>query len=216
MTTIYLIRHAQAQGNVDRVFQGHYDSNVTDFGIRQLECLAEYFKHNKIDAIYSSPLSRAVITAKYINKYQNTKINLKDNLIEINGGDWEGKRWTEFSVTYPTQSYNWYNNPYEFCAPNGEKMKCAYDRIKNAILEIVKENKDKCICIVSHGAVISCALNWAMGKEPNQLTKETICDNTAINKVLFDDELNPRLVEFNKTEHLGDNICISVTREQKK
>ncbi len=212
MTTIYLIRHAQAQGNVDRVFQGHYDGKITDFGIKQLECLSEAFKDIKLDAIYTSPLSRAYTTAEYANKYHNLEIKINDDLIEINGGDWEGRKWTEFPISDPEQSDNWYNNPYEFCAPNGERMKDAYERIKNAILQIVKENKDKTICIISHGGVISCAINWLMGKEPSSLTKETICDNTAINKAVFDDELNPKLVDFNKTEHLGDNLHVSVTR----
>lgn len=212
MTTVYLVRHAQAQGNVDRVFQGHYDGKITEFGEKQLECLANAFKDIKIDAIYSSPLSRAVKTAEMVNKYHNLKIFLSDNLIEIHGGDWEGRKWEEFTVSDPEQSDNWYNNPYEFCAPNGESMKNAYERIKNEILQIVKNNKNKTICIVSHGGVLSCAINWLMGNEPKKLTKKTICDNTAINKAVFDDNLNPKLIDFNLTEHLGDNLHVSVTR----
>lgn len=212
MTTVYLIRHAQAKGNVYRIFQGHYDGKITNLGFKQLDCLAEAFKDIKLDAIYSSPLSRAVTTAEYAVKYQDLDINIEEDLIEINGGDWEGRKWTEFTISDPEQSDNWYNNPYKFCAPNGESMKDAYERIKNIIIQLVNKNKNKTICIISHGGVLSCALNWLMGKNPNELTKETICDNTSINKAVFDENLVPNLVYFNKTEHLGDNLHISVTR----
>lgn len=44
MTSIYLVRHCQAQGNVNRVFQGRIDSEISEEGRRQLDRLAERFR----------------------------------------------------------------------------------------------------------------------------------------------------------------------------
>ena len=44
MVKIYLVRHAEAQGNVEEFFQGHIDTDVSEKGRKQLECLAERFK----------------------------------------------------------------------------------------------------------------------------------------------------------------------------
>ncbi len=62
-TTLYLIRHAQAEGNLYRRCQGWYDSLITETGYRQIAALAERFKDVKIDAVYSSDLFRTRTTA---------------------------------------------------------------------------------------------------------------------------------------------------------
>ena len=51
MTEIYLIRHTQAEGNLYRVMQGHWDGGVTELGLRQIDLLAERFKNIHIDAL---------------------------------------------------------------------------------------------------------------------------------------------------------------------
>ena len=58
MTTIYLIRHAEAEGNVFRRLHGQYDSNVTPNGLKQIEALAKRFESIPIDAVYASDLTR--------------------------------------------------------------------------------------------------------------------------------------------------------------
>ena len=53
MTTIYLIRHAEAEGNLYRIAQGQDNSNLTDRGWRQVQALEERFKDVHIDAVNS-------------------------------------------------------------------------------------------------------------------------------------------------------------------
>ena len=62
MTEIYIIRHTQAEGNRYRMMQGFWDGNVTEKGRLQIEALAERFRDIPVDAVYSSDLSRAVLT----------------------------------------------------------------------------------------------------------------------------------------------------------
>jgi len=64
MTTIYLVRHAEAEGNLYRRIHGWYDALITDNGFRQIEALARRFADVPIDAVYSSDLYRTMTTAR--------------------------------------------------------------------------------------------------------------------------------------------------------
>lgn len=66
MTTVYLIRHAEAEGNLYRIAHGQYDGLITDRGYQQLRVLKKRFDGVPIDAVYSSDLFRARTTARAI------------------------------------------------------------------------------------------------------------------------------------------------------
>ena len=68
MTTIYLIRHAEAEGNRYRRAHGWYNSTITDRGYLQIAALAKRFADTKFDAVYSSDRFRTMITALSIYK----------------------------------------------------------------------------------------------------------------------------------------------------
>ena len=53
---LYLIRHAEADGNLYRVAQGQDDSSVTERGMRQIKALERRFEGTRVDAAYSSDL----------------------------------------------------------------------------------------------------------------------------------------------------------------
>ena len=68
MTTIYLVRHAEAEGNLYRIAHGHYNSCITDDrGCRQIRALAERFRDVPVDAVYASDLIRPRTTAPSIH-----------------------------------------------------------------------------------------------------------------------------------------------------
>ena len=56
LTKVIFIRHGEADGNIDRVFHGHYNSDLTENGVRQIKLTAERLRDTNIDAIYSSDL----------------------------------------------------------------------------------------------------------------------------------------------------------------
>ena len=66
MTTLYLIRHAEAEGNLYRRIHGQYNSLITDNGYRQIQALQKRFADVPIDAVYSSDLFRTMTTARAI------------------------------------------------------------------------------------------------------------------------------------------------------
>ena len=80
MTEIYLIRHAQAEGNLYRMMQGHWDGSVTALGLKQIDALAERFRTVHVDALYASDLYRTRLTASAITRYHDLPMQLRPAL----------------------------------------------------------------------------------------------------------------------------------------
>ena len=83
MTTIYLIRHAEAEGNLYRIAQGQANSSITDRGERQIQALARRFADIPIDAVYASDLYRTCATASAIYKPKGLPLHRRRDLREI-------------------------------------------------------------------------------------------------------------------------------------
>lgn len=210
MTTVYLVRHAEAEGNISRVFQGHTDCGITEKGKAQLEHLKERFKDIHLDAVYSSPLKRTLATADAVNFYHQLPIIKNEGLIEINGGLFEGQKWEELPTLFPKEYELWQHHHYQFEIENGESMHSVYDRMKKTVLSIVSENKDRSIAIVSHGCALRNFLCFANGISFEELDNTDWCENTGVSKVLFDEDLTPTVEYQNDASHLtADSLTIA-------
>ena len=86
MTTLYLIRHAEAEGNLYRRIHGQYDSLITDNGYRQIQALKERFADVPIDAVYSSDLFRTMTTAQAICGPKGLPLHTRADLRELGMG----------------------------------------------------------------------------------------------------------------------------------
>jgi len=209
MTRIILVRHCEAHGNTISVFQGHTDSDISGNGAAQLELLGLRCRNMPIDAIYSSPLKRAFRTAEAINQYHHLPIQIEPRLIEINGGDWEGKSWNdELPELYPEQMKNWNMRPFAFHPQGGEAMRDVYERIWAAITGIVKDNQGKTVCVASHGCAIRNFLCHALNKPIEELNDVDWCDNTAISVIDFDNDLHSHVISMNDASHLTPELSV--------
>lgn len=206
MTVIYLIRHAEAMGNVLEIFQGRTDCDITEKGAAQLDCLAERFRDIKIDALYSSPLIRTLKTAEAVNRYHSLPVIKNEALIEIDGGEWEGEKWLEIERKYPVVHDNWKNHMEIFATEKGESMVTVYERMKAAVTEIAASNKGKTVAVVSHGCSVRNFLSYAESGSLNGIRQVGWSDNTAVSKIIFDDDLNPSVEFKNDSSHLPDEL----------
>lgn len=204
-TVVYLIRHAEAEGNFIRRFHGITDSDVTEKGKLQTQKLTERLKNVHFDVIYSSPLKRAFYTANQIANGRNVKVIVKDNLIEINGGEWEDRCWDELPLLYPTEYEMWEKMPHKHCMPNGESMFELYKRAVAAFEDIVINNLTKTICIVTHGTLIRALLTYIKGIEFEKLNQVLWQDNTAINIIEYENGKYNLIVEGDCL-HLGNEL----------
>ncbi|MEI3304771.1 MAG: histidine phosphatase family protein [Dysosmobacter sp.] len=93
MTKLYLIRHAEAEGNLYRIAQGQYNSIITDRGWRQIRALERRFQDIHVDAVYASDLYRTCATASAIYRPKGLELHRRRDLREICVGVWEQKTW---------------------------------------------------------------------------------------------------------------------------
>lgn len=197
MTTIYLVRHCEAEGNVQRVFQGRIDREISENGARQLDCLSQRFRNVHLDAIYSSPLIRARKTAEALNRGKHLPIRFDDRLKELDGGCWEGKSWADFPILYPDDSKTWLQEPWRFHAEGGEAMTAVYARMAEMLTEIALSYPQQTVAVASHGCAIRNALCWARGLPIEKLNTIEWCDNTAVSVLEWDGRMHVRLENDN-------------------
>ncbi|MDD7116685.1 MAG: histidine phosphatase family protein, partial [Flintibacter sp.] len=91
MTTIYLIRHGEAEGNLYRRIHGWYDALITDNGFRQIAALEARFRDIPVDAVYSSDLYRTCTTARAIAEPKGLEIRKDCRFREVYLGVWEDR-----------------------------------------------------------------------------------------------------------------------------
>lgn len=202
MTKVYFIRHAEAAGNIEGRFQGHYDSELTKSGYAQLDRLAERFRNVSFDKIYCSPLKRTRLTAEAANRFHGAKIECDERIIEIDCGNWENKSFAELNEEYPGFRELFDDETYKFKADGGESAEQVYNRMIAAVTDIVSRNAGKTLVIVSHGMALRTYICSIKTHELSRIGELSWLGNTAVTYVEYDDELNAEIKYFNDTSHL--------------
>ncbi len=185
MTEIYVIRHVQAEGNLYRHMQGHWDGDVTGVGRRQRDALALRFKDIPVDAVYSSDLFRARFTASAITKYHPLPIQLDTRLREINVGPWEAEPFANIRWEQPGALETFLLDPEHFYLPGAETFHDVQERVTEALYEIAEENPGRTVAVTTHGVAIRCLLTKLLGLSLNDQSVP-IFHNTGIAHLSFD------------------------------
>ncbi len=186
MTEIYLIRHTQAEGNVYHAMQGHWDGDVTALGLRQLDALAERFRGVKLDALYSSDLHRAMLTADALRRFRPMELRTLFDLREINVGPWEARFFADIQHEQPREAELFLHRAEDFYLPGAERYGDVRRRAAVALEKIARENDGGVVAVVSHGVTIRCLLSHILGKPLDDPTLP-ICGNTGVTHLFFED-----------------------------
>jgi len=160
MTEIILVRHGETQWNVQEVFRGRIDIELNETGLRQAELLAEYLSRLKIDAVYSSPLKRALNTAQAIASHHKLEVKISPGLLDFDFGKWQGLSHQEVKRRYKKLYVQWLENPHLIRMPDGESLNGVRERALGVVNEVVAKYKGT-IVLVSHrvvNKVLICAL----------------------------------------------------------
>src|SRR5215471_12106018 len=99
-TTVWLIRHGVPEGMEGRCY-GRLDVALSAEGIRQATAIANYLAGEKLTRIYSSPMKRALETARAIAERHTLGVETLEALSEIAFGDFEGLRYDDIQTQYP-------------------------------------------------------------------------------------------------------------------
>jgi len=184
-TRIYLIRHAEAEGNLYRRVHGHYNSNITELGLKQIDALRDRFADVRVDALYSSDLVRAQSTARAIGAPRGMETQTTPRLREVDMGRWEDLTWARLEREEAEQLAFYGRDParWEVGEPYGEKV----NRITDVVRELAERHSGETICIVSHGCMIRTILGQIMGLPSERIGEVAHCDNTGVAYLEYDE-----------------------------
>ncbi|SHH22715.1 alpha-ribazole phosphatase [Caloranaerobacter azorensis DSM 13643] len=157
---LILVRHGETKANVDKLYSGWTDFPLTDRGKEQVKNLLEILSRENIDVIYSSPLSRTLVTAEIISKHIGKKFYVNEKLKEMNFGIFEGKTYKEISKTYHLEWEKWISDNIKYRIPNGESLIDMYNRVTQFIDEL--KDKDGTFLLVTHAGVIRIAITYLL------------------------------------------------------
>jgi broad specificity phosphatase PhoE len=180
--SLILIRHGETIDNARGVAQGWRDSLLSDRGQRQIELLAERIARLQPDAIFTSPLPRALTTAVAVARSIGLEPSPLQELMEMNCGDWEGLSFSALREADPDFHERWMSDPYTAC-PSGESYEDVRQRMRrafDAINDLHREAPEVKVVIVSHGTAIRVAATELLGL-PLSAARSFAQDNTAIN-----------------------------------
>ena len=150
MSKVYLLRHGRTPWNKDRIFRGRADIPLDDHGQVQACCATEVLGEREITAIYSSPLSRAVQTAKPLSAQKKLQITEVPEFLDIDYGQWTGKSQEEVEELFTDQHNEWLVNPHKVLFTEGESLASVRERAFPKLRELAAAADGPPIVVVSH------------------------------------------------------------------
>jgi probable phosphoglycerate mutase len=188
-TTILLIRHGETAWNAVRRLQGHIDIDLNPEGQRQAAAVARALATEKLDAIISSDLKRALQTAEAIAAHHRVPLHVDPDLRERGYGAFEGLLYTEIAERYPEDFAAWQARHVESVMPHGERkaesFREFYERSIAALASWAEKHPGRAIAVVAHGGVLECAYRAATGMSLDS-PRDFQVKNASINRFTFE------------------------------
>jgi probable phosphoglycerate mutase len=200
MTTLLFIRHGQTDWNVAGRWQGHTDIPLNATGIAQAEAVARRLANWPIDAIYSSDLQRAAVTAEKIAQSLNLQPIFDPQWREWSLGEFEGFTTAELREQYPGVLVDIEDG--SFRPKNGETHTTFQNRICSAYNTIVARHTGQTIAVVSHGGAIHTLFSALFGFSRHAIS---LRGNTGISRIQIGLR-GTRLTLLNDTAHLETSL----------
>jgi phosphoserine phosphatase len=152
VTTIFLARHGESDWNVEQRFQGHTDRPLTERGREQARALADLVAAEEIDAVYTSPLSRARETAEIVAARAGVEPVELPELREVNTGSWSGLSRAEVEARFPAGFAHWRSGGSGW--EDGESYDEMAERVIGALQKIAEDHPGGRVLVISHGGPI--------------------------------------------------------------
>ena len=199
---ILLTRHGLTDWNKDHIFQGSTDRDLSPEGLAQAVKLSMRVMSWGAEAVYTSPLKRAFVTAQEIAGSQGLTPIILPELEEIHFGDWEGKSIPQLKAEKPDEFLRWEEDPFFNCPPNAEQWPELVIRLEAAIQTITSGSYERVIA-VTHGGIIRAMLSIMLDLTPSSVWRMEI-SNCSLTCVDCDEWGRFRLVFLNDASHIKD------------
>ncbi len=173
------------------------DTELNGEGREQAQKLGKRLERYKIDHIYSSPLERALETARILADAKGLEVEEMEAFKEMSRGVFEGKSKEERDRVleeFEGEKHRW--KPEE-----GENFPEVKERVLEAIEELKEEHKGENVLVVAHGHLNRSLIFGALGydtKHAFKLEQGNVC----INELYWDEEVGWVVERLNDKAHL--------------
>lgn len=203
-TRVFLVRHGSTELSAEDRFAGAVDVLLSDTGRNQARMLGLRLAHEKVAAVYASPMKRTVETARLVAEPVGLDVMTVDAVREIAHGRWEGKTRADVEREYADEYTRWEEDPYTFAPREGESGLQVTARALPALLDLVQRHEGERFVVVSHKATIRLLLSSLLGFDPRRYRDRLDQSPAALNVLDFKDVAHARLTLFNDISHYAD------------
>jgi len=166
--TFRLIRHGATELHSGKVVMGRYDAHLSDIGKEQMEKLGVRLASESFtaSALYVSPLRRAKDSALLVNRALALPILEISDFSEISLGAWDGRLIEDVKKEWPAEyaRRGQFLMSYRF-DENSESFYMVQERVRHALLDLLRADSNPDILILSHAGVIKCIWGMLQGRD---------------------------------------------------
>ena len=166
MSRLLLARHGETELNSSERYWGRTDVTLSAAGLRQAERLRDRLATEKLNAVYSSDLRRASLTADTIASRHKLEVIICPELREIDFGQLEGLTFDQIGRLYPDVTRLWMERSPELKYPSGESIYQLNNRVSDFMRRLEKHANEETILIVAHSGVLRTLACQLLGIEP--------------------------------------------------
>ncbi len=197
---VHCVRHGESTYNAEGRIQGQSDVPLSEAGHRQGKALAAALGQLPFDAVFASPLRRAMDTARPLAAALELPIHTDPRLIEIHAGAFQDQLRAELEQRYPKELDRWHSGDPDYAFPGGETRRALMERGR-AAFEAIRGSGHERVVVVSHGGLLAAALKSLL-EIPARLHPFYL-RNASVSQLALEDG-KVRLLTFNEVEHLRD------------
>ncbi len=183
MTLILLIRHGENDVMHRRLAGRLAGVHLNDNGRKQAQSLAKALEHAPIEAVYSSPLERAVETAQPLAEARGLSVEIRPAFSEVDYGDWQGRTYKQLRRVKLWKTVQ--EDPASVRFPNGETLSEVQQRVMQELENLARQHTrptevgkppppEAVIAVVAHGDIIRLALAHYLNMALNDFHRLTI------------------------------------------
>lgn len=164
MTVIHLVRHGETIWHAENRYAGSSDVALNDRGLAQADHLGRWASSASLDAVVCSSLSRAIATARPVERATSLTARVDADLREIDFGEGEGMNAAEMQEAFPTARADFERSPASSPLPGGEPGAVAAARFRAALDRVIaREQPDATVLVVAHSTIIRVLLCHELG-----------------------------------------------------
>lgn len=180
MGLFYLVRHGESAWNAENRLCGRSDVPLSEVGRQQAMSLAARLTAIPFEALYSSPLQRALETARLISEAVGLQPVLDQRLVELDYGQWEGRTLAGIMEDDAETFRAWDAHPAQLAPPGGESGLKAQQRIVSFLDSMAAKHPHGNVLVAFHKTVCRLAVCHVLEMPPDEYRRRLFLSNAAL------------------------------------